>query len=227
MVTTQKAERGARNGPKCGGKLHKREGTCTQAAGWRTDHPGIGRCLLHGGATPQSRQAAATQSAELRARAELARLGVDVEPVMNPYAALAELAGENRQWHHYWLERVKSLDPGDMRYRGLTAEQVRAEISICQAAADASARTLIALTKVTSEEMSARITQRKAAMMAEALAGAIAEVGIAGEQASQLRRAYVRRLRVQPDASKRRALPATTQATADGALVGVVVPRVT
>ena len=35
--------------PKCGGKLHRREGFCTQPAGWGTDHPGEGRCKLHGG----------------------------------------------------------------------------------------------------------------------------------------------------------------------------------
>jgi len=28
------------------------DGTCTQRAGWGTDHPGIGRCKLHGGASP-------------------------------------------------------------------------------------------------------------------------------------------------------------------------------
>jgi VIT1/CCC1 family predicted Fe2+/Mn2+ transporter len=111
-----------------------------------------------------------------------------------------------------------------MRYAGLTAEQVRAEISIYQNAVDASARTLIALTKVTSDEMLERINQLKAAMMSEALAGAIAEVGITGDQASELRRAYVRRLRVQPDVSDRRALPAAASAGADGALVGVVIP---
>lgn len=35
----------------CGAKL-RRGGTCTQRAGHRTDHPGQGKCWLHGGATP-------------------------------------------------------------------------------------------------------------------------------------------------------------------------------
>lgn len=39
-------------GPQCGGKLLKRDGTCTQPAGWGTPHPGTGRCKLHGGSTP-------------------------------------------------------------------------------------------------------------------------------------------------------------------------------
>ncbi len=42
-------------GPKCGARKRQPKGTkekCTQAAGWGTDHPGEGRCKLHGGASP-------------------------------------------------------------------------------------------------------------------------------------------------------------------------------
>jgi len=35
----------------CGSKTHK-GGICKQRAGHRTDHPGTGRCWLHGGKTP-------------------------------------------------------------------------------------------------------------------------------------------------------------------------------
>ncbi|GAA0528664.1 hypothetical protein GCM10010172_06580 [Paractinoplanes ferrugineus] len=41
--------------PKCGGKRRAAESNgapCTRPAGWGTDHPGTGRCKLHGGATP-------------------------------------------------------------------------------------------------------------------------------------------------------------------------------
>jgi|GEM_PF-6316075 len=33
----------------CGAKLRKKDRTCKQTAGSRTDHPRIGRCWLHGG----------------------------------------------------------------------------------------------------------------------------------------------------------------------------------
>ena len=36
----------------CGAKLRKKDRTCAQPAGARTNHVGIGRCWLHGGATP-------------------------------------------------------------------------------------------------------------------------------------------------------------------------------
>jgi len=37
---------------KCGGKKHGVDELCTQAAGWGTDHPGTGKCKLHGGSNP-------------------------------------------------------------------------------------------------------------------------------------------------------------------------------
>jgi hypothetical protein len=36
----------------CGARKKQGEGVCTQAAGWGTDHPGEGRCKLHGGKNP-------------------------------------------------------------------------------------------------------------------------------------------------------------------------------
>lgn len=44
---TTKAERAKL--PLCGAKHNKRPGTCKRPAGWGTDHPGEGRCKLHGG----------------------------------------------------------------------------------------------------------------------------------------------------------------------------------
>jgi hypothetical protein len=40
--------------PKCGAKTRPgaKSPTCTRPAGWRTDHPGQGKCYLHGGKTP-------------------------------------------------------------------------------------------------------------------------------------------------------------------------------
>lgn len=38
--------------PKCGARKKQGSGRCTQIAGWGTDHPRVGKCKLHGGATP-------------------------------------------------------------------------------------------------------------------------------------------------------------------------------
>lgn len=47
------SENGKHKGLKCGARKRSNPyERCTQAAGWGTDHPGVGRCKLHGGASP-------------------------------------------------------------------------------------------------------------------------------------------------------------------------------
>lgn len=43
----------------CGAVKRQGAGTCTQPAGWGTDHVGTGRCKLHGGSTSSQRRRAA------------------------------------------------------------------------------------------------------------------------------------------------------------------------
>lgn len=50
--------------PRCGAKKRQGSGTCMQAAGWGTDHVGVGACKLHGGKTPNARKAAQHEQAE-------------------------------------------------------------------------------------------------------------------------------------------------------------------
>ena len=61
----KQAARGERmtrhQGPYCGAKLLKRDGTCTLAAGWGTDHPVVGHCRKHLGSTPNQNRAAARE----------------------------------------------------------------------------------------------------------------------------------------------------------------------
>lgn len=56
-------------GPLCGGNRRQSEGTCERPAGWGTDHPGYGRCKLHGGGLNGQNQAAqkamATKTAQI------------------------------------------------------------------------------------------------------------------------------------------------------------------
>ncbi len=59
---------------KCGAKT-RAGGTCRNVAGYKTGHPGTGRCAFHAGATPTHERAATTQVA----RRECARLGIPVE----------------------------------------------------------------------------------------------------------------------------------------------------
>jgi hypothetical protein len=60
--------------PKCGAKT-RAGGGCRNTAGYKTGHPGTGRCAFHAGATPTHERAATTEIA----RRECARLGIPVE----------------------------------------------------------------------------------------------------------------------------------------------------
>jgi hypothetical protein len=55
---------------RCGGKTRK-GGVCGHARGWGTDHPGSGRCKLHGGSSPNGRKAAGKERALEFARGAL------------------------------------------------------------------------------------------------------------------------------------------------------------
>lgn len=59
---------------KCGAERKHGQGPCTRPAGWGTDHPGIGRCKLHGGSTPSHVAAATTEAI----RREVDRMGLEV-----------------------------------------------------------------------------------------------------------------------------------------------------
>jgi hypothetical protein len=47
----------------CGANKRQGEGCCKRPAGWGTDHPGMGRCKLHGGSTPDHKNAAKVEIA--------------------------------------------------------------------------------------------------------------------------------------------------------------------
>jgi hypothetical protein len=101
---------------RCGGPRKHGAGPCTQTAGWGTDHPGTGRCKLHGGATYSHRRNAEQQ----RAQAAVVTFGLRRD--VGPEEALLEEV----QWtagHVEWLRRqVQDLDPAGLSW-GLSEER--------------------------------------------------------------------------------------------------------
>lgn len=63
-------------------------GPCRRPAGWGTDHLGIGKCKLHGGATPNHSKAAADEKVR-RLRALYAPV-----PIVDPSGRMAEVTAE-------------------------------------------------------------------------------------------------------------------------------------
>ena len=94
----------------CGGPKRQSEGACTRPAGWGTDHPGIGRCKLHGGSTQSHRKAAEKQ---LAAQA-VVTLGLPRE--VDPHQALLEEL-HRTAGHVAWLGAVVAeLEAGDVTW---------------------------------------------------------------------------------------------------------------
>ena len=191
-----------RGGPKCGGKLHGRDGTCTLPAGWGTDHKGYGRCRKHLGNAPTVARAAERERLEAEVRAELARL--DVTPVGNPLEELQKLAGRVLAWEKAIGELVNRLS--GIRYESEHGgEQLRAEVALLERAMDRCERVLVAMARLNIDERLARVTERQAALVTDVIKGALDDLGI-DRSGEEVRKVMARRLRLVA-AQERQAIP--------------------
>ena len=104
---------------KCGAKKRGSSGTCGQAAGWGTDHPGTGPCKLHGGATRSHVTAARVQAAQQA----VATYGLPRE--IDPAAALLEEV-HRTAGHVAWLaSKIRETKEADLTW-GVTQETEKA-----------------------------------------------------------------------------------------------------
>jgi hypothetical protein len=181
-----------RDGPKCGAKLHGREGACSLPAGWGTNHKGYGRCRKHLGNSPNVARAAERERVEQEVRAELARL--DVAPVDNPLEELQRLAGRVLAWEEVIGEKVNELTA--IRYTDEHgAEQLRAEVALLERAMDRCERVLVAMARLNIDERLARVTARQASLVNDVLKGALDDLGIDRSE-EEVRKVMARRLRL-------------------------------
>jgi hypothetical protein len=191
-----------RGGPKCGAKLHGREGACSLPAGWGTGHKGFGRCRKHLGNSPNVARAAEVERVEQEARAELARL--DVTPVDNPLEELQKLAGRVLAWEKAIGKMVNRLS--GIRYESEHGgEQLRAEVALLERAMDRCERVLVAMSRLDIAERLARLTEKQAALVVDVLKGALDDLGIDRSEA-EVRKVMARRLRLVA-AQERQAIP--------------------
>ena len=101
--------------PRCGGKSRLDGHPCRQPAGYRTNHPGHGRCYRHGGGSPNG----VKYGRRLMAEKAVATYGLPTDT--NPHDALL---GEVRRTagHVGWLEaRIHELEP-DALARGVASQ---------------------------------------------------------------------------------------------------------
>lgn len=126
MPRSAAAEPQAAPAPTCGARL-KRGGTCTQRAGHRTDHPGQGRCWLHGGATPVKHGRYSTirrpRITELLAEHTALDGPLDTAPELQLMRALVHDYVERydatmaalEAWHASWGARTELVTPEQAR----------------------------------------------------------------------------------------------------------------
>lgn len=176
----------------CGARLRQAEGTCRKTAGWGTDHPGYGACRLHGGSTVTQTVGAARRRAEADVRAVLAEL--DIPAVEDPLAALLELAGQVIAWQKATATLVNGLE--ELRYEDSKgSEQLRSEVVLYERAMDRAVNVLAAIARLNIEERLARVTERQADAVIDAIDAALAAVGVTGQDAARAKQAAARHLR--------------------------------
>jgi hypothetical protein len=176
----------------CGAKT-RRDTPCKRGAGWGTGHPGVGRCKLHGGASPNAELVGAVEIA----RRQMHAMGValDVHPHQAIQQCIRIAAGEVQ----YATERIAELAPEDavgpvvttrpLKYeKGAESSTERVEEHGPPAAHiwikvrhDAMDR-LVAYSKVALaanvQEHAARIAEQEGQLIATAIARILADLGV-------------------------------------------------
>lgn len=151
--------------PRCGAKTKTRGGAeCRNAAGFKTDHVGVGRCALHGGASPSGRKYA--KGLQLRHAAATLGLPRDVDPHTALLEELHAAAGMVA-----WLRGLMAAtDAGDVPavWLEVFGEERDRYVRVAKTCADAGV-----------EERRVRVAEQAGELVARAIGGVLAELGVA------------------------------------------------
>lgn len=88
----------------CGARTKRSGEPCRHGAGMRTDHPGAGRCWLHGGRTPSGKAHADREAAQQ----QLTKLGIPIQ--VDPIQALLQEVCEAAGNVAFLRQQVQELD---------------------------------------------------------------------------------------------------------------------
>lgn len=201
-VRPDPADNGSRH---CGGARRHGQGPCTRPAGWGTPHPGVGRCKLHGGSTPNHETAAVKAMAE-RAVATYG-LPVDTNPVDALLDEVKWTAG-----HVAWLrQQVQTIEAEALTWGKTKTEDHQATefpgINTTEAAAvnvwlDLYQRERKHLVDVCKTAIAAgiaerqvRLAERQGAMLAQVIKAILDDLGLTPEQSKRAPEIAARHLR--------------------------------
>jgi Zn-dependent oligopeptidase len=173
----------------CGAKT--RDGTACR----KPPIAGGSRCRLHGGATPAALAKAQERLALARATKALADLGGAIEPIVDPFSALEELAGWSYQLTDILRQRVAQLQ--QLRFKSDQGfEQVAGELTAFMSMLARSESILAKIVSLGIAERRQRLDELQLKRMSAALDRALSnrDVALTSEQQRRLRQALVREL---------------------------------
>jgi hypothetical protein len=172
--------------------------TCQKTAGWGTDHPGIGRCRLHGGAAPSHSKNA--QVVVAKEAVETYGLPREIDPQEALIEELARTAG-----HVGWLgQKVKELEEPEM-YGPVGAETYpRAEphvwIRLYQEERKHLANVASTCIKAGIEERRVQIAESQGLLLARVIDAVLKELKVPPDKARPILRRHLSAVQVEAEA---------------------------
>lgn len=157
---------------------------------------GMDICETHGGATPGAigaRDDNALMQQALTEAVVIAKPG-PIRPIIDPLAALQELAGEAKWWKEVLVEAVTKLKT--IRYSTDGGEAIRGEVLLFERALDRLGAFLIAMAKLNIDERLVRIEEQRRDMVLAALEAGFVKAGLTGQPMLEAKAETARRLRV-------------------------------
>lgn len=165
----------AKVGVKCGAR-RRTGGTCTLAAGWGTNHYGIGCCKLHGGSTPNQVKAAASQ--EYRTL-----LGNPIE--INPLDALLACI-RIRYGEVVWLtNKIAELDESEWLHDTIVGKQMHIWVKERHGAMQDLARYSSQAISLGISERAVRMAETYGERLAQLISGILSDLELTTEQRAQ------------------------------------------
>lgn len=182
-----------RDGARCEAKTRS-GGTCTQVAGWGTDHVGEGPCKLHGGSTRSVSKGAQLRLVEREARQLFGKIAPEIVPVDNPLAAYAEFTGRVVAWMQLMDSLLGELTSVEVT-TAAQGEQVRAIVQAFERSMDRVNTVLSSYARLNIDSRLATITEQQAKTVMRAIEAVILHLGADQQQATEARALAARHLR--------------------------------
>lgn len=151
-------------------------------------------CHKHGGSAPQVKAKARQRLLAAQAAEELARL--DVDPIDNPLAMLADLLGQAAAFKDILAVKVNAL--GDaLRFEDVKGtEQLRSEVALWERALDRCERFAVNMARLDIDTRLAAITEQQHAMVLRAVDAALDAAHVAADLRPGAKRAAAGHLRL-------------------------------